>query len=68
MCSKNVMFHDSISKRWFPTTIISLCEELRSYKIATKDGVNYRKIQAHLKTYKPQNKQCEVRHLIMKKE
>ena len=41
---QDVMFQDSISKRWFPATITSLCEEPRSYKIATKDGIIYRKM------------------------
>ena len=40
---QDVMFQDSISKRWFPATITSLCEEPRSYKIATKDCFIYRK-------------------------
>ena len=57
---QDVMFWDSISKRWFPATITSLCEEPRCYKIATKDGVIYRKMQVHMKAYKPQNKQCKA--------
>ena len=56
---QDTMFQDSLSKRWFPATITSLCKEPRSYKITTKDGVTYRKTQAHLKSYRPQNKQHE---------
>ena len=63
---QDVMFQESIDRRRFPATIISLCEEPRIYKIATKDGVIYRKTQAHLKPYKPQNKQCGDEHSIMK--
>ena len=55
---QDVMFQDSIRKRWFPATITSLCEEPRSYKIDTRDGVIYRKMQAHLQPYKQQKKQC----------
>ena len=64
---QNVMFQDSINKRWFPATITSLCKEPTSYKIMTKDGVTYRKTQVHLKPYRPQNKQHEAGHSIMKK-
>ena len=64
---QNVMFEDSIDKRWFPATITSLCKEPRSYKIIKKDGVTYRKMQAHMKLYRPQNKQNEAGHSIMKK-
>ena len=33
---QDIMFQDSISKRWFPVTITSLCREPRSYKITIK--------------------------------
>ena len=50
MCvGQGIMFQDSICKRWFQATITSLCKEPRGYKITTKDGVTYRKMQAHLK-------------------
>ena len=64
---QDIMFQDSISKRWFPVTITSLCKEPRHYKITTKDGVTYRKMQVHLKPYRPQNKQHEGVHSISKK-
>ena len=64
---QNVMFQDSINKRWFSATITSLCKEPRSYKITTKDGVTYRKTQVHLKPCRPQNKQYEAGHSIIKK-
>ena len=35
-------------------TITRLCQEPRSYLITTKQGVQYRKTQAHLKPYHPQ--------------
>ena len=61
------MFQDSISKGWFAATIISLCEEPRSYRKATRDGVICWKTQVHLKPYELQNKQYEVGHSIIKK-
>ena len=64
---QDIMLQDSISKRWFPVTITSLCKEPRSYKINTKDGVTYNKMQAHLKLHRPQNKQHEAGHSISKK-
>ena len=58
-----VMYQDSASKRWYPATITRLCKEPRSYIITTKDGVQYRKTQAHLKPYQPQDKKSEDEHL-----
>ena len=49
-----VMYQDPNDKRWYPTTITRLCQEPRSYLITTKQGVQYRKTQAHLKQYHPQ--------------
>ena len=49
-----VMYQDPNEKRWYPVTITRLCQEPRSYVITTKDGVQYRKMQAHLKPYHPQ--------------
>ena len=49
-----VMYQDSNDKRWYPATITRLCQEPRSYLITTKNGVQYRKTQAHLKPYHPQ--------------
>ena len=46
---QDVMFQVSISKQWFQVSITSLCSEPRSYKRTTKEGVTYRKAQAHLK-------------------
>ena len=54
---QNVMIQDPTNKRWSPVVITRLCKEPRSYQIATKDGVTYRKMQAHLKPYKPEVKQ-----------
>ena len=64
---QDVMYQDSISKRWFPAVITSRCKEPRSYKIMTRDGVIYRKTQVHLKPYRPQSKQEEDEHSIPKK-
>ena len=49
------MYQDPNDKRWYPATITRLCQEPRSYLITTKQGVQYRKIQAHLKPYQPQD-------------
>ena len=49
-----VMYQDPTTKRWFPATITKLCQEPRSYIITTKEGIQYRKTQAHLKPYHPQ--------------
>ena len=48
-----VMYQDPSDKRWYPATITRLCQEPRSYLITTKQGVQYRKTQAHLKPYHP---------------
>ena len=61
---QDVMFQDTTSKWWFPATITSLCSEPRSYKITTRKGVTYRKTQAHLKPYSPQNKKSEDEHCL----
>ena len=49
-----VMYQESTSKQWFLATITKLCKEPRSYIITTKEGVQFRKPQAHLKPYQPQ--------------
>ena len=54
---QNVMMQDPTSKGWSPVVITRLYKEPRSYQVTTKDGVTYRKMQAHLKPYKPQDKQ-----------
>ena len=58
------MYQDLTSKRWFPATITKLCKEPRDYIITTKEGVQYRKTQAHLKPYQPQDKKVEDKHLL----
>ena len=57
---QDVMYQDVTSKQWYPATITSLCQEPRSYNITTREGVNYRKTQSHLKPYKPQSKKLEA--------
>ena len=52
---QSVMYQDPVTKRWYPATITSLCQEPRSYKIRTRDGIIYRKTQDHLKPYHPQH-------------
>ena len=53
------MYQDSVTKQRYATVITSLCQEKRSYKITTSDGVIYRKTQAHLKPYTPQGKNLQ---------
>ena len=48
-----VMYLDPVSNKWFPATIVCLLNAKRSYLIRTPEGVKYRKIQQHLKLYKP---------------
>ena len=55
----DVMYQDVASKHWYPATITSLCVQPRSYNITTRDGVTYRKTQAHLKAYQLQYKKTE---------
>ena len=59
-----VMYQDPASKRWYPATITKLCQEPRSYIVTTKQGVQYRKTQAHLKSYKPQEDTSENELLV----
>ena len=47
--AQNIMMQDPTSNRWSPVVITRLCKEPRSYQVTTKDGVTYRKMQAHLK-------------------
>ena len=53
---QDVMYKDATNKKWYPATITSLCVQPRSYNITTREGVTYRKTQAHLKPYQPQSK------------
>ena len=67
---QNVMMQDPTSKRWSPVVITRLCKEPRSCQVTKKDGVTNRKMQAHLKSYKPKGKQeqevkkCHMQTLI----
>ena len=54
-----VIYQDPASKRWYPATITNLCQEPRSYIIITKQGVQYRKTLANLKSYQPQDSTSE---------
>ena len=48
---QSARYLNPMSRRWYPATITSLCQEPRSYKIRTDDGIIYRKTQNHLKLY-----------------
>ena len=52
LCLKQaVMFQELTSKKWYPATITKLCKEPRSYIITTANGIQYRRMQMHLKHY-----------------
>ena len=57
---QSVMYQDPVTKWWYPANITSLCQEPRSYKIRTRDGIIYRKMQNHLKPYHPQDNKDKV--------
>ena len=59
---QDVMYQDATSEWWYPVTITSLCLQPRSYTITTREGVTYRRTQAHLKAYQPQSKKSEDEH------
>ena len=50
---QTVMYQDPTNKKWYPVKIMKLCDEPRSYIISTEDGTQYRKMQKHLKPYRP---------------
>ena len=56
---QQVMYQDSTSKHWYSVVIDSLCPQPRSYKIATRDSITYRKTQPHLKPFTSQNKNLQ---------
>ena len=59
---QHVMYQDATSKQWYPATITSLCVQSRSYNLITREGITYRKTQAHMKPYQPQYKKTEDQH------
>ena len=61
---QDVMYQDSTSKHWYLAVIESLCPQQRSYKINTRDGITYRKMQAHLKLFTPQNKNLQSNQCV----
>ena len=48
-------YQDPSDKRWYPATITRIVPRTKSYLITTKQRVQYRKTQAHLKPYHPQD-------------
>ena len=57
---QSVMYLNPVNTRWYPATITSLCQEPRSYKIRTENGIIYRKTQNHLKLYQWQHNEDKV--------
>ena len=51
---QHVMYREPSDRRWYPATVIQQLPEKRTYIIKTHDNVMYRKMQAHLKPYKPE--------------
>ena len=62
---QDIMFQDSISKRWFPATITSLHKEPRSYNY--KRWCDLQKNASSSEAIQATNKQHETRHSISKK-
>ena len=60
---QTVMYQGPSSKKWYPAKITKLCDEPRSYIISTEDGTQYRKMQKHLKYYRPRS-QVNVKELL----
>ena len=58
----DVLYQDVTSMQWYLATITRLCVQPRSYNIPIREGVIYRKTQAHLKPYQPQCKKTEDEH------
>ena len=58
------MYQEPASRRWYPATITKLSQEPRSYIITTKQGIQYRKTQVHLKSYQPQESTSENELLV----
>ena len=70
MCSKVLTSHTyhvghcvkyqvNTSKQWYPATIISLCSEKGTYHlIRATNGTVYREMQANLKPYQFQDRNC----------
>ena len=56
---QDAMLQDPASKWWSPAVITRLCKEPKSYQVTTRDNVTYRKMQAHLKSYKPEAKNVQ---------
>ena len=57
---QSFMCQDNVTKQWHPAFITNLCQEKRGHMTTTSDGVVYRKMQAHDKLYKPQNKKSQA--------
>ena len=56
---QDIMMQDPTGQRWSPAVITRLCKEPRSFQVTTSDNVTYRKMQAHLKLYKPETKSMQ---------
>ena len=52
---QTVMYQDPTNKKWYPAKIMKLCDKPRSYIISIEDGTQYRKMQKHLKPYRPRS-------------
>ena len=53
--NQTVMYQEPISKMWYPARNTKVCNEPRSYIITTEEGMQYRKMQMHLKPYRPRH-------------
>ena len=57
-----LLYQDATRNWWYLATITSLCAQPRSYNIIIREGVTYRKTQAHLMPYQPLYKKTEDEH------
>ena len=63
------MYREPNDRRWHPATVIQQLPEKRSHIIKTHDNVMYRKMQVHVKPYKPKKniQQPEISKVIITK-
>ena len=59
---QDVVYQDATSKQWYPATIPAYVCSQEVTIFTRRDGVTYRKTQAHLKPYQPQSKKSEDEH------
>ena len=59
---QHVMYREPHDRRWYPATTTKQLPEKRLYIIKTDKNMLYRKMQAHLKPYKPKKQMTQPEH------